>query len=366
MASDRRLALNSKSRLIAEEQPLFVCGTSRSGTSMVAETLRQQLHLGIAGETHYFDDLRVRLAKQLDEQLAGDQQRLVEDYFLALSHRPYGHQGEPEAGTMSRAALRSMAQEFGGTPDAYFVAFCRVSAEDKNRGDWGEKTPRHALRLDDILTRFPKARAIYLLRDPRAVVASYRDWENRGGFDLEKDPEHARALEEEHQRTQASYHPAIISLLWKAALRSVQQAQAKFGDDRVLIVYYEQLVAHPDEGFSELLKWTGIEGEIDSALIPMGNSSYEAFKETGGVSQAPVERWKQKLEPNEVRLVEFVCGRALERAGYQPLAPAASTFGLLRDLASACPAILRALRANASRSGGLVRYVLRRAYLAIR
>ena len=59
-------------------------------------TLGQHPELAILGETHYFDDLRVRFHKKVDQPLTPEDERTCEDYFLALSHRPYGHSGDPE------------------------------------------------------------------------------------------------------------------------------------------------------------------------------------------------------------------------------------------------------------------------------
>ena len=40
-------------------RPLFVVGPSRSGTSLMRALLNGHADIALAGETHYFDDLRV-------------------------------------------------------------------------------------------------------------------------------------------------------------------------------------------------------------------------------------------------------------------------------------------------------------------
>ena len=50
---------------------------------------------------------------------------------------------------MDRAALPGGCS----TPDGYFEAFCRVLARRNGAEIWGEKTPRHIFRLQEILTR---------------------------------------------------------------------------------------------------------------------------------------------------------------------------------------------------------------------
>ena len=347
-----------------EEHPIFVCGTSRSGTNLMSSTLREQTEYCLCGETHYFDDLRVRMVDRLGVELDDAEKKVCEDYFLALTHRPYGHQGDPECARMSRTELRETADALGGCVDAFFVAFCMVQMKADGMSLWGEKTPRHVFRIDDILELFPNGKVIYMLRDPRGVVASYRDWKNQGGFDLEADPDHIKILEEEEQRTRQSYHPAIITLLWKAALRAALNARETHGAERVKIIQYEELCTDPDRIFNDVFKWVGSTNTIDVDKLTVQNSSYESYEQKGGVKTGAATRWKQKLSPREIALIECVCGSSLTEAGYERMNPSVSRIKLGADLLSTTPALVRATMANASRSGNLPKYILRRARLA--
>jgi hypothetical protein len=353
-------------QIFNEESPVFVCGASRSGTTMVSKFISSQTEHHIVRETHYFDDLRVRFNSQLGETLGRDDQKVCEDYFLALTHRPYGHQGDPERADIVRSDLADAALELGGCPDSYFVAFCKLQMNKHHGNLWGEKTPRHVMRLSEILDVFPNGRVIYMLRDPRGVVASYRDWKNQGGFDLEADPEHRRILQEEERRTRKSYHPVICTLLWKASYRAARSAQKLHGENRIRIQKYETLCNEPDTAFVDLFDWIGAEGKPDLSRMTAINSSYDHYKEQGGVQSAPTTRWREKLSPREVGLVECVCGKTLEEAGYQPIKPRVSIMTIGCDLASTAPAVFRAVRANMSRSGNIVKYVAHRARLAFR
>ena len=81
----------------------FVVRASRGGTAMMRSMLNNHPAIHIAGETHYFDDLRVRLAaKARGAARPGRGAASARTYFRALSHRPYGHAGDPEQGWPGR------------------------------------------------------------------------------------------------------------------------------------------------------------------------------------------------------------------------------------------------------------------------
>jgi hypothetical protein len=297
--------------------------------------------------------------------LSAEFAREATDYFCSLSHRPYGHDGDASQGRISQQHLRQRAENLGGTADAYFQAYCQLEAEQASKRIWGEKTPRHVFRIHDILSVFPDARVICMSRDPRAVVASYRDWRNQGGFDFEKDPGHLKALEAEQDRVRRSYHPATISMLWRAQTNAAVKARDRWGARRVYIQRYEDLVADPAHSLKDLTAWLGLSFQEVMLQVPMHNSSYERYDRKQGISRAAVDRWKKKLTPAEIRIVDRVCQSAMQLLGYEAVAHSGLSFSEYSLWARWPVAVASAAIANRERSGGLVKYIYRRALLAL-
>ena len=343
--------------------PIFICGPSRSGTAMVRAALNLHPLVYLSGETHYFDDLRVALGTGGGGPLSPEQVSQCEDYLLALGHRPYSHGGDPDKGRIARQDFRDRVAELAGdhspTADLCLQAYCELEAEHHGRAIWGEKTPRHIFRIDDILTAFPDAKVICMIRDVRAVVASYRDWKNQGGFDFEKDPGHKTMLEADHQRAKRSYHPIIIASLWNGAMRSALAAQERFGKDRVRLQRFEDVVGDPDTKMRELLDWLGLPFDTAVLDMPMSNSSYEKFTEARGVSKQPVDRWKNKLSSGEVAVIQRVSGKLIDRLGYERVG-GASAMSTVKHYASFPMAVVRAFRANRARMGNPMKFLWRR------
>ena len=141
--------------------------------------------------------------------------------------------------------MRALAVRLGGTADAYFEAFCLLRARLHGKERWAEKTPRHAFRIAEMLEAFPNAKIVCLVRDPRAVVASYRDW-HRGGERPGLEPEDEAGLAAERARSKRSYHPILASLLWRGVIHAEYEALERFGGERIRLERFEDLVAAPE------------------------------------------------------------------------------------------------------------------------
>jgi hypothetical protein len=335
---------------------IFVVGASRSGTNLVRALLNAHSTLWVSAETHYFDDLRPRLP---EGPLAGKDRETCERYFLALSHRAFGQDGDPGESRLERDELRELAAELGGTGDAYFEALCRLRAARHGKERWGEKTPRHVYRIDELLTAFPAAKVVCLVRDPRAVVASYKDWH---GAAARRGVAESPELEADRERSRRSYNAVLMSLLWRGVVRASFAALERHGPDRVRIQRFERLAASPEEEVRELCAWLGLEYEPALLEIPVVNSSYATSG--AGVSSEPVERWRERLTPSEVAIVQSVCEPLLSELGYGPDDVEVSPVRLAWAWSTVPFAAARAAVVNRRRLGKATQYLRTRARTA--
>lgn len=338
--------------------PVFIVGPSRSGTTLLQEALNRHSRLHISAETHWFDDARSQRQRRIKNNA---DRTLAQDWFLSLSYKPFGYNGSVELGWLQRETLEREAQAISAQyeRDAYFIAACKLDAARNHKPRWGEKTPRHVFRIDELLQAFPDAKIICCVRSAPAVVASYRQWGLRAGHDLEAESNSA-ATAAEKRRTRVSYHPAIAAMLWRGAIRHSLQARARYGDDRIRLVWYEHLVGNAAETVADLTAWLDEPYESHMLDVPMVNSSFDPFKNEAGLVTQPLDRWKQNLTVAEKAVVQLICGRYMKQMGYEPVTSRTCLWQSIPSLLQLPAAAVRAANANRDRTGGLLPYVWRR------
>lgn len=156
-------------------------------------------------------------------------------------------------------------------------------AFEAGKSKWADKTPQNFYHFNLIARRFPNARFIFLFRDPRYILASYK-YASGDGHDSRR------------------YHPLIYALYWRSAVRFFMRLGH---DSRVLMVRYEDLLTSASTVCSKLSDFLSTSIE-QTDLSSLGhNSSF------GG-------RGRRTITSTEAWLCQKVCHLEMQRLGYKP------------------------------------------------
>lgn len=192
-----------------------------------------------------------------------------------------------------------------------FEAFLRYEAVRNGRTIPCEKAPGYVYYISEILTLYPGAKIINVVRDPRDVLLSQKNkWKRR--FLGRKTPLR------ESLRVWIHYHPVSKSKLWDAAVKSAY----KFLDlKRVYSLRFEDVLENPEGEIKKLCEFIGIHYDRHMLEVPkVGSSLIVDRPEEKGIDKQRIGNWqKGGLNSGEVYLCQVIAGASMSKLGYRPL-----------------------------------------------
>ena len=169
----------------------------------------------------------------------------------------------------------------------------------ENKGSiriWGDKTPINIHFIDFIYPEFTSAKYIFLIRDARDVVLSYKNLKDHKAVNT---------------------HYAIWK--WKDSIDKLKYLQKRTD---VLIVKYEKLVSNPDQEINRIVDYLGL-SQSDSLIDLKTDASFMGVSEKSHhqnlnkpISDRSVGKWQKDLNKYDINLVNQECYAYLQEFGY--------------------------------------------------
>ena len=154
-----------------EEDPFFIVGMRRSGTTLLRSMLSVHPNIVVSRETHFLSKWWERY-RYLDLNNTDNFESFWENF--SASDRFLKIVADPPL--VKARILASNPIDL----KTIFTSIMQVLASTMNKPRWAEKTPKHYKYVHVLLDWYPQARIIWMLRDPRAVAASTVErWKKR-------------------------------------------------------------------------------------------------------------------------------------------------------------------------------------------
>jgi hypothetical protein len=265
------------------ERPVFVVGMRRSGTTLMRSIIGAHPSIAMPRNESNYPSLAVGMS------LDGD----VEDF-----DRVWAEVAETRFAQNLRIDLettRARLRQPGVDHRAVFSGLLREYARNEGKSRWGDKTPGNELHLPTLWQWFPDAQVIYLLRDPRAVIASL--------------------LTAPWRRADLRRLVDGFAERWQQTARLATAAAA---DGRALVVRYEDLVRSPESEATRICGFLGEPFAPEMLEARNGGAAPEGRKHNRPPDTASVARWRSVLSRRETAVIEHITRREMLEHGYSP------------------------------------------------
>ena len=296
------------SELPFEQRACFIAGQAKSGTTLLVALLDSHPELLVLPEeTAYFPTVLTKYAPR--------GRRAQFDYLTkqSLSNVLFGGPckwGKRSYSTFPRQKFLETFERAAFDPasahEELLLLMVKAYAATLGRSldtitRWVEKTPANRNHIGAILSRFPEAKILVTLRDPRAILAAQI------------------ALEKTRQTGRFSTYYVIAH--WRVGAKLARHIRE--GEVPGFVVQYESLVRQPARTMEEVCAYLEIHFDADTVLVPTkvgrfwsGNSA--ARVNFSDISTEPVTRWERELSENEIGWVEWHCRDLMPQFGYDP------------------------------------------------
>ena len=292
-----------------DQRACFIAGQAKSGTTLLVALLDNHPELLVLPEeTAYFPTVLTKYGKR--------SRREQFDYLTkeSLSNVVFGGPckwGKRDYSYFPTEKFLRLFEERAFAPanaeKDLLILMLEAYAETIGRSldsvkRWVEKTPANRNHLPAIFNRFPQAKVLLTMRDPRAILAAQI------------------ALEKTRNLRRFSIYYCVSHWLKAATLA----AKSLRGDDsRTFVVPYEKLVLDPAQWMEKVCGFLQISFDREIVLTPTkagkfwsGNSAAET--DFSQISTEPLTRWETELSRDEIGWVEWHCRDLMPIFGYKP------------------------------------------------
>lgn len=329
---------------------IFIVGNSRSGTTMLSRIFGNHSKVYTFGELHFFEN-QVE-AKDIYTSPIWEEKKCISLLNRLITTARDGFFQSPIPGHYSSDITEILSTSNFRDPISVYSAFLQYETKLNKKSIPCEQTPRYLFFSSEILNKFPKAKVINIVRDPRDVLLSQKHKWRRKFLGAKNIP----ILES--IRAWVNYHPYTISLLWLGALRKAEEMETH---PRFTTIRFEDLLNKPETTVRSLCEFTDLAFESEMLNVPQIGSSTGNDTLLKGINSRHAGKWRNSdLSPTEVSICQRVTNTQMRRMGYD-LVKTDSPFFL--RTASKLTFILKssiALLLNLNRTKNLRETLLRR------
>ena len=269
---------------MVDTAPVFVVGMQRSGTTFLRLLLNRSDDLFIPFESDFLSVMEGCRDKKFETSI--DKEAFIE----SLLSEPFTQKAKLAFG---EARDLSEADNVSELVSQFFMSNARLAGKTR----WGVKTPSYIFSMHKLLSFFPNAKIVVLIRDPRGMFLSHK------------------------QISWGTKDPVKLAYYWNQANQAIELVCQLF-PKQVIVTKYEDLMNDTIRQTKRICDFINIDFsnemlDYSKGADAMPNSSMHWH--TNSVSQPSKEKaieWQNSLRDVEVNIFQDVCHDYLRKWGY--------------------------------------------------
>lgn len=289
----------------------FIIGVPRSGTTLLSVILNQYPNCISLPEVHqltYFYK-KYKNVTTITKSLKED---IYEFIFLFYNHKTNPLFGNPNNTLIHNLKIDSPIT-YSQLIKLIYLGLCDEKGVKNEINFIVDKNPLYTLEVDKIVSIFPEAKFIALIRDHRAYLLSNL---------------------ESNSSTVSKKSVYYYALVWNLYLRYIEKATEKYSH-KIKVIKYEDLILSKEVTLKKIVDYFGLTfsdsifnyyknmkgkiEEIDSKEI----NHERMFKQISNlmlpINTNRLETWRNNLKESDIKKIEYISSKYGNKWAYQPI-----------------------------------------------
>ena len=285
---------------------IFVVGSGRSGTTMIGRVLNNHKDIFTFNEIHFLGWLCSK--KDIDNFIDRQDAICLLSKLFAIQKDGIFLKKNPKQFDKKSEAILSDVDKLKSIE--VYERFLQTITNENGRSIICEQTPKNIFYIQELLSHFPNAKIIHMVRDSRDVLLSQKNKWKRGFLGASKIPL------KEAIRSYINYHPITSAKFWSSAVLHGNKMEE---DPRVIKIKFEELLKNPQEKIMELCNF--IEIAFDKKMLEVPNIGSSTALDSKGelkIDSTKMEKWKNGgLTTAEIYLSQIFTRDRMQANGYE-------------------------------------------------
>lgn len=291
-----------------EMNPIFVIGNPRSGTTLLRLIITAHSQVIIPPESSLIVNYFTRYG-----HLKHFSRQNLHDFLNDLGPNGFGleEQWEISLDDFKVTLTEKVGLSYAELCGSLYIYYAKQKGFSE-KFIWGDKNNAYVNYIDVLAWLYPQARFVHIVRDGRAVLASYQALANDSHKYAPHLPKNAK----------------IVAARWNDTISRITHHLEKYATERYIVVRYEDILTDFNRSVGQVCEFLGLSLEENMQkyhilnrnknLEPVAYDSWK-WRTREPIDPSRAEHWRSVLSSEDLTCFESLTNQTLVDYGYTDL-----------------------------------------------